>query len=51
MSLKNRVRISSTLPTVLAEKLKGYSDETMIPITKVIERAVDSFLEEKANHQ
>lgn len=51
MSLKNRVRISSTLPTVLAEKLKEYSDDTMIPITKVIEKAVDSFLEEKSIKQ
>ncbi|MCX5773747.1 MAG: ribbon-helix-helix domain-containing protein [Fusobacteria bacterium] len=47
MSLKNRVRISSTLPTLLADKLKEYSDDTMIPITKIIEKAVDGFLDKK----
>lgn len=51
MSLRNRMRISSTLPNDMANKLKLYSEKTMIPITKVIEKAVGGFLEEKIKKQ
>lgn len=50
MSLKTRVRISSTLPHILEQKLKDYSEESLIPMTKIIEKALDLYLESKNNN-
>lgn len=42
--LKNRERIGTSLPIELVEKLKDYSDKTMIPISKIIEKAIKEYL-------
>ena len=47
MSLKNRERISTTLPLELLEELREYSNTTMIPITKIIEMALHQYLASK----
>jgi len=42
--LKNRVRFSSTLPIELNQKLKECSEETMIPVSKILEKAITNYL-------
>ena len=42
--LKNRERIGTTLPIDLAKKLKDHSSKTMVPISKIIEKAVEEYL-------
>lgn len=37
--LKNRVRFSTTLDKEVEEKLKKYSKQTMIPISKLTDKA------------
>lgn len=44
--LKNRERIGTTLPIELAKRLKEHSNETMIPISKIIEKAIEEYLKE-----
>jgi len=43
-SLKNRERIGTSLPIELVKKMKDYSESTMIPISKIIEKAIDEYL-------
>ena len=43
-SLKNKVRFSSTLPIELNRKLKECSEETMIPVSKILEKAIANYL-------
>lgn len=45
--LKNKVRFSSTLPTELQQKLKDYSKKSMIPVSKIIETALNEYLTKK----
>lgn len=45
--LKNRVRFSTTLDKSVSEKLKGYSRKTMIPISKLMDVAILSFIESR----
>ena len=42
--LKNRERIGTALPIELVKKLKEYSRESMIPISKIIEKAIEQYL-------
>lgn len=42
--LKNRERFSSTLPIELSKRLKKYSTKTMVPISKIIEKAIQEYL-------
>lgn len=42
--LKNRERIGTSLPIALVERLKDYSEKTMIPISKIIEKAIETYL-------
>ena len=44
--LKTRTPISSTLQNELAEKLQQLSGETMIPISKLLDKAVTQLLKE-----
>ncbi len=46
-TLKNRVRISTTLFPETRDKLKSYSDKTQIPIAKIIENAILEYIEKK----
>ena len=43
--LKNRVRFSTTLDKEVAKKLKEYSRNTMIPISKIIDKAILAYVE------
>lgn len=44
-TLKNRVRISSTLSPSTNKKLKEFSCKTQIPISKIIENAILEYIE------
>lgn len=43
--LKNRTRISNAVDTKLWEKLQQYSKESMIPISKLLDKAIAELLE------
>ena len=47
--LKNRVRFSTSLDKKTVEMLKEYSNKTMIPISKIVDMAVQDFIKER-NH-
>lgn len=49
--LKNRERIGTTLPTELAKELKEYSKESMVPVSKIIEKAVEEYLQKRATRK
>ena len=42
---KNKERFGTNLPAELIEKLKAYSEKTMIPMSKIIEKAIEMYLE------
>lgn len=42
--LKNRVAISNAVDKKLYEKLKVYSEESGIPISKLLDKAIDMYL-------
>ncbi len=42
--LKNRTAISTAIDNKLWADLKKYSDETSIPISKLLDKAIDMFL-------
>lgn len=44
--LTNRVRISNAVDKDLYEELKKISDETMIPISKLLDKAIKLLIEE-----
>lgn len=43
--LKNRVRFSTTLDKDVEKKLKEYSKQSMIPISKLVDTAITRFIE------
>jgi hypothetical protein len=43
--LKNRTRISNAIDTETWKRLQQYSKETMIPISKLLDKAISDFLE------
>ena len=49
--LKNRERIGTSLPKELVEKLRNHSDETMIPISKILEQALIEYLDKHAGRK
>lgn len=42
---KNRKQIGATMDKQLYARLKAYSDKTMIPMSRVIEKAILEYLE------
>ena len=42
--LKNRERIGTSLPIELVKELKAYSETSMISISRIIEKAVEEYL-------
>jgi metal-responsive CopG/Arc/MetJ family transcriptional regulator len=42
--LKNKERIGTSLPIGLVKQLKDYSEKTMVPISKIIEKAIEEYL-------
>ena len=49
--LKNRERIGTSLPKEIVEKLRNHSDETMIPISKIVEQALIEYLDKHAGRK
>ena len=45
--LKNRVRFSTTLDKKTVQALKDYSNETMIPVSKIVDVAVQEYLDKR----
>lgn len=43
--LKTRTQIGSAIDTKLLNKLKTYSKETSIPLSKLLDKAIQLFLE------
>lgn len=43
--LKNRIAISNAIDKELYLKLKAYSEETSIPMSKLLDKAISMFLE------
>ena len=43
--LKNRIAISNAVDKELYSKLKAYSDETSIPVSKLLDKAIAMYLE------
>ena len=46
--LKNRVRFSTSLDKKTVQVLKEYSDKTMIPVSKIVDVAVQEYIK---NHK
>ena len=44
--LKNRTRISNAVDTELLEKLKQLSKETMVPLSKLLDKGIELVLKE-----
>lgn len=49
-TLKNRIRISTTLTFETNNILKEYSQNTGVPISKIIEKAVIEYISNKGEH-
>jgi metal-responsive CopG/Arc/MetJ family transcriptional regulator len=43
-ALKNRERFSTTLDKQVVKELKEYSQNTMIPISKILDRAITEYI-------
>lgn len=44
-NLKNRTAISTAIGNEVYKKVKEYSDKTSIPISKIIDKALEMYLE------
>lgn len=44
--LKNRIRISNAIDKDLYEELKKMSEETMVPMSKLLDKAIELLLKE-----
>lgn len=49
-TLKNRIRISTTLKPETNKFLKEYSEKTQIPISKIIENAILEYINNKGEN-
>jgi hypothetical protein len=49
-TLKNRIRISTTLTPKTNEILKDFSEKTQVPISKIIENAIIKYVSEKGEN-
>ena len=45
--LKNRVRFSTTLELCTNKKLEDFSQKTEIPISKIVNNAINEYIERK----
>ena len=43
-NLKNRIRVSTTFQPEQYRRLKDFSNESGIPISKIIEKAIETYL-------
>ena len=49
MSLKNRVRIGSAIDKKLYEEIKMISEKTRIPISKLLDEAIEDLIKKYKN--
>lgn len=49
-TLKNRIRISTTLTRKTNALLKNFSENTQVPISKIIESAIIKYISEKGEN-
>lgn len=49
--LKNRVRFSTTLEIDTDKKLKKFSAQTDIPISKIVNSAVNEYIDKKTDNK
>ena len=49
MSLKNRVRIGSAIDKKLYEEIKMISEKTRIPISKLLDEAIEDLVKKHKN--
>lgn len=49
--LKNRVRFSTTLSKEVEKKLKEYSKQTLIPISKIVDNALLAYISSKPSQR
>ena len=49
--LKTRTVISNAIDTTLWEKLKDYSNETSIPLSKLLDKSIKMFLDNLENNK
>ena len=49
--LKNRVRFSTTLNKEVEKKLKEYSKQTLIPISKIVDNALLAYISSKPSQR
>ena len=49
--LKNRTRLSTTVKNEIFEELRKYSEETGVPITRVLDKAIDMYLKSVSKWQ
>lgn len=49
--LKNRVRFSTTLNKEVEKKLKEYSKQTLIPISKIVDNALLAYISSKSSQR
>ncbi len=47
--LKNRIRFSTTLDKDVERKLKDYSKQTLIPISKIVDNALIAYISNKSS--
>ena len=49
--LKNRVRFSTTLNKEVEKRLKEYSEQTLIPISKIVDNALLAYISSKPSQR
>ena len=49
-TLKNRERFSTTLDKQTVEELKNYSKSTMIPISKILDKAIHEYIKKASGN-
>lgn len=49
--LKNRVRFSTSLDKKTVEDLKEYSKESMIPISKLVDVAIQEYIDKRKKNE
>lgn len=49
--LKNRTPISNAIDSNIHKKLKKYSDDTGIPISKILDKALEDYLKKKTKSE
>lgn len=49
MSLKNRVKVGTAIDKLLYEELKGLSEETKVPMSRLLDEAIEDLIAKREN--